>query len=399
MKKNIEEFNSQEFSIGTLINLVKYHKKTFIIIVSAITIIVGFYSFISPEEYESTATIIPPDDAGTVGGLTSFLQSLSGGISIGGVTQPSRIQLFQEYLKSREVAKTIVDTLKLRNHPWFKVPNEELLYWNVSQLLKVEIKRSGLIMITTRIETPYFSSNKDREEAKRLSADIANAAIVSLDLLNQRKTGSKAKRKRQFIERMLIEKKTVLDSIDNQLEKFRQKNKVIEIDEQSKVILGSAVTIGTELAKAEIEFSLKQQEYEPNSPMLKPYRDKLENLRRQYLKIQRGGISSNDDFSIPLNEVPALIREYTNLMRDQKILESVNMYLETQKYQEAIQEQSDVPTVEPLDRAHPPLLRVSPNRKIMILMAFLVSSIFTIIGILIYGFRKGEIYLRKAETD
>lgn len=399
MKKNTEELDPQEFSLSTLINLVKYHKKTFILIVSAITILVGIYSFISPEQYESTATIIPPDDAGTVGGLTSFLQSLSGGISIGGVTQPSRIQLFQEYLKSREVAKTIVDTLKLRNHPWFKVPNEELLYWNISQLLKVEIKRSGLIIITTRIETPYFSSDKDREEAKRLSADITNAAIASLDLLNQRKTGSKAKRKRQFIERMLIEKRAVLDSIDNELEKFRQKNKVIEIDEQSKVILGSAITIGTELAKAEIELSLKQQEYEPNSPMLKPYREKLENLRKQYLKIQRGGISSNDDFSIPLTEVPALIREYTNLMRDQKILESVNMYLETQKYQEAIQEQSDVPTVEPLDKAHPPLLRVAPNRKIMILMAFLVSSIFTVIGIVIFGYRKGKIYLRKAESE
>lgn len=399
MKKNIEEINSQEFSISTVYNLVKYHKKVFFIIVGVITLIVGIYSFILPEEFESTATIIPPEDAGTVGGLTSFLQTLSGGISIGGVNQPSRIQLFQEYLKSREVAKTIVDTLKLRNHPWFDVPNEELLYWNVSQLLKVEIKRSGLIQITTRIATPYFSSKKDEEEAKKLSADIANAAIASLDILNQRKTISKAKRKRQFIERMLIEKKAVLDSIDTQLELFRQKNKIIEIDEQSKVILGSAVTVGAELAKAEIEFSLKQQEYEPNSPMLKPYKEKVDNLRKQYQKIQRGGISSGDDFSIPLNEVPTLIREYTNLMRDQKILESVNMYLETQRYQEAIQEQSDVPTVEPLDKAHPPMLRASPNRKIMILLAFLVSSIFTVTGIIIYGFRKGQIYLKKADSE
>ncbi|MCX7735287.1 MAG: Wzz/FepE/Etk N-terminal domain-containing protein [Candidatus Kapabacteria bacterium] len=397
--KNKQEFTNQEFSIGTLLNLLKFHKKIFLIIVSAITLIVAIYSFIAPEEFEATASIIPPEDAGAVGGLTSFLQSLSGGISIGGVNQPSKIQLFQEYLKSREVAKTIVDTLKLRNHPWFEVPNEELLYWNVSQLLKVEIKRSGLILITTRIATPYFASKKDVEQAKKLSADIANSAIAALDLLNQRKTISKAKRKRQFIERMLVEKKTILDSIDSELEKFRQKNKVIEIDEQSKVILGSAVTVGAELAKAEIELSLKQQEYEPNSPMLKPFREKVENLRRQYQKIQRGGISSSDDFSIPLNEVPTLIRVYTNLMRDQKILESVNMYLETQKYQEAIQEESDVPTVEPLDKAHPPLLRVSPNRKIMILLAALISSILTFTGIVIYAFRKGKIYVKKVDSE
>lgn len=397
--KNKQEFTNQEFSIGTLLNLLKFHKKIFLIIVSAITLIVAIYSFIAPEEFEATASIIPPEDAGAVGGLTSFLQSLSGGISIGGVNQPSRIQLFQEYLKSREVAKTIVDTLKLRNHPWFEVPNEELLYWNVSQLLNVEIKRSGLILITTRIATPYFASKKDVEQAKKLSADIANSAIAALDLLNQRKTISKAKRKRQFIERMLVEKKTILDSIDSELEKFRQKNKVIEIDEQSKVILGSAVTVGAELAKAEIELSLKQQEYEPNSPMLKPFKEKVENLRRQYQKIQRGGISSSDDFSIPLNEVPTLIRVYTNLMRDQKILESVNMYLETQKYQEAIQEESDVPTVEPLDKAHPPLLRVSPNRKIMILLAALISSILTFTGIVIYAFRKGKIYFKNVDSE
>lgn len=399
MKKDKIEIQNEEFSISTIIKLIKYHKKAYIIIVAVITVLVGIYSFIVPEEYQATATIIPPEDAGAVGGLTSFLQSLSGGISIGGVAQPSKIQLFQEYLKSREVAKTIVDTLKLRKHPWFQQPNEELLYWNVSQLLKVEIKRSGLIVITSRTATPFFASKKEKEEAKKLSADIANAAIASLDILNQSKTISKAKRKRQFIERMLMEKNIILDSIDSQLEKFRQKNKVIEIDEQSKVILGSAVTIGAELAKAEIEFSLKQQEYEPNSPMIKSYRDKVETLKKQYQKIQRGGISSSDDFSIPLNEVPTLIREYTNLMRDQKILEQVKLFLETQKYQEAIQEESDIPTVEPLDRAQPPILRASPNRKIMVLLAFLISSLFTITGIIIYGFKKGQIILRNEEKQ
>ena len=151
------------------------------------------------------------------------------------------------------------------------------------------------------------------------------------------------------------------------------------------------------MAKAEIDLNLKLQEYEANSPSVRLYREKLNNLKSQFQRMQSGGIGSSDEFSIPLKDVPALIRNYTNLVRSQKVLEQVNLYLHTQKYQEGIQEESDVPTVEVLDKATPPLRRFSPDRKQMVILAFIISSILALSIITAFAFYKGRLYLKKEE--
>ena len=338
---------------------------------------IGVYSYIIPEIYVSETTLLPPEDSGSGGGLTSFLQSLSGGVNFGNIGQPNKIQLFQEFLKSRSVAKLIVDTLKLRNNPKFQFPNEEILYNSVGSMIDVVVKRTGLIIITASTSTSYLPNKAEKTEASQLSANVANAAVVALDQLNRQKNTTRSHRKRIYIEKMLALKKIELDSLDSKTEEFRRNNKVIAIDDQSQAVLTSAISLSKELAIAEIELNMKLQEFEPTSPMIKLYREKIANLRNQYQKTQKGGIGSEDEYSIPLNSVPSLIRQYANLVRTQKVLEQVKLYLETQKYQEAIQEESDVPTVEVLDAARPPLRRFSPDRKLMILLAFVLSGIIS----------------------
>lgn len=390
--------NKIEFSVGNIFNLLLTKKYRILIFVFIFTSLVIGYSYIAPQEYKAQASILPPEDSQSLGGFGSFLQSLSGGLSLGSGAQPSKLMIFQEILKSREVAKKVAELTNLdKKYEFVKDSNFEGLYKMIAAMLVVEMKKSGLITVTTITATPYFPNKKDKDETAKLSADIVNSSIKALDILNREKSTSKAKRKKEFIERILAEKKILLNSLDSTIEKFRQENKIIALDDQSQAILNNATSIGSELAKAEVELNLKLLEYEPQSQIIKSSKEKVSTLNAQYQKIQKGGLAK-DYFSIPLENVPTIMRRYSNLIRDQKIMEQLNLYLETQRYQEAIQEHSDVSTVETLDWAQIPKDRYSPSRKVMFLLGVFLSLLLAsgyFIGKAIY---KGNIIIKKIEA-
>jgi uncharacterized protein involved in exopolysaccharide biosynthesis len=69
---------------------------------------------------------------------------------------------------------------------------------------------------------------------------------------------------------------------------------------------------------------------------------------------------------------------YLNLVRDIKILEQVNAYLESQRMQESIQEERDVPTIQVIDPALAPEKRSAPSRVWMVLLGGAVSFLIGI---------------------
>jgi uncharacterized protein involved in exopolysaccharide biosynthesis len=392
------EQNSRELSIANVLKLCLQHKKFLSLLILGAMVFAVILSYFVPYTYESNATLMPPEDSKAGAGLSSLLESVSGGISIGGVGSNNKVQLFTEILKSKEVAYYIIDSAKLYDYSFFQGMPREDLYEMIDQSLDVKYKRSGIIEIFTAASTGYFSSESAKDTAAELSAIIANTAIEGLSSITHRKSVSKAKRKRIFIERMLAENKLKLDSVDAELEKFQEENKVIAIDEQTNAILGNVTNVGIELSKAEAEYLSILQDFNPETQYAKSAEQLLEGLREQYARVQQGGLAPTDKFSIPLEDIPALVRVYTNLVRDQLIMNKVILYLETQKYQEAIQEESDIPSVEVLDKAEKPVRRSSPSKKIMVIFAFLLSGIFGAGYLVAKALYKGNIYLKTNEA-
>jgi uncharacterized protein involved in exopolysaccharide biosynthesis len=391
--------NKFEFTLSNLIKLYKLNIKPISLIISIVIGLSIAFTFITPHKYVAYASIIPPDNSSSGGGLSSFLQNMSGGLSIGGLGTDNKVLLFSEMLSSRQVAKYIADTLKLSNDPMFKDMDKEYLYDYLISSLLVKVNRSGLILLAAEAYTGYLPNDNDGKKAAIFASKIANSAIDGLDKINREKNNSKAKKKRIYIEKVLANKKHQLDSIDNALENFQAKNKVLAIDEQTKAVLESSVDLGSELQKAELDLALREMEYKSNSPSVQSYKLAVQNLRNQYKRVQDGGLLSSEDFSIKLANVPQLFRTYTGLIRDKKILEQVNLYLETQKYQEAIQEQSDVPIIEALDRAFPPITRESPSRKITFIVSFLLSSIFTLLYLTFSAIRQGKMIIKEKSIE
>ncbi len=361
--------------------------------------IVLLYSFITPYKYESLTKLMPPAQSESSTGLGSFLQGFTGTeLFMGNLGQSTQLQLFTGILKSRAVAKYIFDSLDLKNHQFFKNKSDEDSYDNISRNITVQVDKTGIINLYYLSDSPWFASSDDINETARLSAEVANEAYKALNHIIRTKNVSKSRQTRLHIERTLFEYKNRLDSIEKEIELFKSQNKLISINEQTQAILSQAVSVGVELTKQEIEYNIAQQEYNPQSPQVRRLKEAIQSLRNQYQRIQQGGLTPQDAFSIPLEKIPHLERIYTGLIRDQKILTQVILYLETQRHQEAIQEEKDVPVVIQLDEAIVPHKRVAPQRVFMLIISSFLSFAIAFGLIIAHGIIKGQLSF-KSESE
>lgn len=375
-----------EFSFSKVVN---HALKKYKFIISITILVSGFVigiSYILPHKYESKATLLPPDEI--IGGnLTDFLRAFSN-LPTFGSGRATKIQLYYEMLKSKELAKFISTNDEIKKFSMFKNLDSINLQRTIYLALNVDLKQSGLFILSAKVPTGFFPSKEEKKEAANASASIVKLALEGLDTLVHTRVSTRSKRKRILIERILEEKKIQLDSIEKAIEEFQTKNKVFGLDEQSRAILSSSINIGSELAKAEIELSLFQTEYEQNSPYVQALREKIQKLREQYARVQSGGLTGTEAYSIPLEQVPSLYRHYANLLREQKILEQVTIFLETQKYTETIQESTEIPGIDVLDTPTVPIYHSSPNRRILLIFTLILSLVTSIAIVTISEYKK-----------
>ncbi|MBS3999788.1 MAG: hypothetical protein KGZ71_04825 [Desulfobulbaceae bacterium] len=383
----------EEMSFFAIFKLLKFNFIKLSTWVLGITLVVIIYSFIMPNTYSANSSVLPPSKEGQSGGLSSFIQSFAGGLTIPGVSQSDQSKLFGEILYSRTVVDYIIENMSLRALPQFKdIPREDLQNF-ISGSLEVTVDKTGIIFVTANYQTGYFPSQEDKQKAAEFSSGIVNFAVEGLDHVIKNRTMTNARKSREYIQSELVGYKSKLDSIATLIEKFQIENKVIAIDEQTQAIVTQAIEVGTLIVQAELELNLARLQYNTASPQVSFHENQLKLLKDQYSKIQYGGLTPSDAFSISLDKVPTLIKEYTELFRERKIVEQVIVYLETQKHQEAIQENRDVPIIEVLDIAIPAEKRTSPQRSLMVVLSLFLSSLFVTIGTVIYAYRKGNLYL------
>jgi len=107
---------------------------------------------------------------------------------------------------------------------------------------------------------------------------------------------------------------------------------------------------------------------------------KLEQLQEQYNKMELG----SQDYLLAFKEVPELGKELATLLREVKIQNEVYMLLQQQYYKEKIQENRDLPTVDVLDEAIPPLRKSSPKTVFSTItggiFVFLAMSLLVVFG-------------------
>lgn len=370
-------------------------KYKFILIFSFSLFVLAILStFILPYRYQTHATLLPQQESSS-GGMSGLLQSLGGlgaglGLDIGGGKSSSQNKVFAEILSSRTNSKYIIDKLRLDTISAYKqMTNEDRISF-VMSTMSVVVEKSGMVVITTTIPTNYLPNKENEKFYAKLSAIITNTALEGLDYHVRTKSTSSARKSKEYIETEIVKYKIKLDSINQQYMEFQNNNKVLDLEEQGKAIVQQAIEVGTELSKAQTELEMVKFQRNANTETVRTLQMQVETLKNRYMAIQRGGLTGDDDFAISLNKIPELTRQYTSIYRDKKILEQVVIYLETQRFQEALQAEKDLPVVEPLDKAIIPERRFSPNRGLVAFVSLFCGFVISLVIVVFKANNNGE---------
>ncbi|MHB8579934.1 MAG: GumC domain-containing protein [Ignavibacteriaceae bacterium] len=332
--------------------------------------------FVYPITYDAQTTILPPqqnDQFGSLGSVIAgqdFSNLITGGIST------SSSQLYEEILKSRTAAVFVVNKYNLVKY--FHVNNIYEAAKKLENSLTVEITKEGIIKVDAEVSTPLFPlAGIVRDSARNLSADLSNAFVEALDKINKEKLSSKAGKARQYIETQLTETKSRLDSAETSLTEFQQKHKAVSLPEQLSAAIAAASKLKSEIVKNEVELGIARTNLREDSKEVASLKENLVELKNQYGKMEAG----SNDYLLSFKDLPVLSKQLTSLLREVNIQNELYLLLQQQYYKEKIQENRDLPTVQVLDKAIPPLKASSPR---IIFSTFTGALFFFLLSSLVF---------------
>lgn len=335
-------------------------------------------------------TVLPPEKENEMSNLGTLLssQDFSGLISTG--VSNANSQLYLQILMSRSASVYVVRKLGLENY--FNSNNIYQAAHKLEDHINAEVTKEGIIKFTSEVSTPFFPVFSNKDSVRILSAEISNSFIEGLDKINRQKLSSKAKKARIYIEEQLQKTRTKLDSVENMLMVFQRSNKAVSLPEQVNAAIDAAAKLKAEIMKTEVELGLLEPNLREDNKTLLALKNKLQNLREQYSKMEMG----SQDYLLAFKEVPELGKQLASLLREVKIQNEVYTMLQQQYYKEKIQENKDLPTVEILDEAIPPLKASSPR----IVFSTILGSIFVFLcSCLIFVIKDRKIYLIKNNSN
>jgi uncharacterized protein involved in exopolysaccharide biosynthesis len=316
-----------------------------------VTLIVLGSSFLLQTRYKATATILfPPDTGQNLPGLGALVQQFD--VSrrlLTGTT--SNTQIYLAILKSRTIADSVIVEFDLMHR--YKAKNAEVARRHLRSLTEFKLTSGGVIEISVE--------DTDRETAARM----ANAFVTRLDDLNRSTRMGEGKRTRLFTEKRLVETTARLHAAEDSLRAFQESHPGVALPPEAATAAGAASDLMAQRVSLGAEVEVLEGSLHPQATALLKKRAELEALDRA------------------LEGMPSLSLEIARRYRDVKVQETVFELLTAQYEAARIQENKDVPTVEILDSAVPPVRKSFPHRGIMTLIAMFFSLV---VGLLIATF-------------
>ena len=358
------------YRIGQIIYSNKKEIIRNVIVISVISVILAF---ILPKTYRTTALIMPPtttNERGVFGSGTGLfaLQSLLS------PTSSSDANLFIAILKSRTIMHSAIDEFNLIEY--YDVENKDKAQEILEEAINFEIDEEGTIRVTMDIKTRWLHFEEDEIFCKTLSRDITNYFVSKLDMVNKRLKSEKATQHRKFIEDRYYQNIEDLALAEEVLKTFQETHNAVALPEQTSASIQVSSEILSRISIQKVKLSVLEETLSETHPEVQFLKSELFGLQKELDKMDFG---DPEGAVIPsFSNVPKLGLELGRLMRDVEVQNTLYNFL-TQQYEEAkIQEAKDTPTVQVLDYAILPDVKFKPVRSRILIIAFAVSTIFSI---------------------
>ncbi len=355
--------------------------------ITAISLLISLgISFAIPKRYQSSTSIMPPDQQGSsamllaaltahLGGLGT-LGSLAGGLPGG----HSNSELFIFLLRSSSVSNDLIDRFNLQHvyRNRYRIDTAK----HLARVTKItEDKKSGAITIEV--------TDTDRERSR----DLAQAYLDELNQLVTRTNTSAAHRERVFIEQHLHSVQADLEDAEIKLSQFSSNNTAIDIKEQTRATVDAGAQVEAELMVEQSGLESLRQIYGDGNMRVRESEARIASLQSQLARmtgssaspsgqglhdaaLKSGESDSKSELYPPLRQLPRLGVPYADLSRRVRVQEAVFELL-TQQYETArIEEAKDVPAVNVIDPPGLPEKKSFPPRLLLTLLLTFLSFAF-----------------------
>jgi uncharacterized protein involved in exopolysaccharide biosynthesis len=342
---------------------------------AVVSVLLGLViALIIPNQYESTARIMPPE---TAGGSTALLAAIAGRSEFGGLGGLASSllgartsgPLFVDLLRSTTVSSDLIDRFQLQQiyHKRYRIDAAKHL---ARCTTVVEDKKSGVISITVEDSDPHRAR------------DLAQAYLDQLNLLVNRTNTSSARQERMFIEHRLQGAQADLEGAQKEMSEFASTHTAIDMKEQTRATVDAAAKLEGQMIFEQSELDSLRQVYGDENVRVRSARARVGELQRQLEMISGTSAplvndkSGNPDSAATLDrtvadypslrQIPRLAVPYADIYRRVRIQETLYEML-TQQYELArIQEAKDVPVVRVIDLPGVPEKKSFPPRAIVL---------------------------------
>lgn len=315
------------------------------------------WALLAPNWYAATLTVVPSQHA-----QDSAAMALASKLPAAFDTFQTDVQRIQAVLTSNSVADEVIDKFKLMDrYGTSHIEHARNALW--SHCSTSVDRKSGVVSLTCE--------DKDPKAAMDMAAyfgEVGNKVFGRVSV-------SSAREERKFLEEQVQKARHDVDDASQKLREFQEQHKVIDLPEQSKAVISAMAQLKGEMLSKQLELSYLsgfssrgeasvvqlQQQIAIMDGKLK----QLEDAQHATAGSAAGsavGTGSGESFFPNAMNVPELRFELEQLMREQKIAETV-FTLMTQRYEMAkVDEARDTSTFQILDHPTLPTYKSRPHR-------------------------------------
>lgn len=350
-------------NIWSFLEAIARRRGLIVTIVLLSSVVAAGIALILPKWYAASALMLPTPEESANATLAELTQTMlyRGESYVPGTITANDVNA--RMLKSRRIAERLIARFNLMDR--FNTTNYTATYQALHKRTQIRLTEEGLL------EVRY----EDRDP--QAAAEIATGFVEELIELNRDLRSSSARERREFIEARLSDVRKKLDSARQQLQDFETSNRTVSFDEQTRLVINQAVSLKVKKANLELEIEMGEKTMGKENPALVDTRNRLGIINRQLEQLEEGNNDSSY-FAFPISEVPRLRNQYSMLLSQVQVNQSLYQSLLELLQQAHIMEEEQSPTIAVLDWPAVPDLRSRPQRTLIVLFTFVGSFLFAV---------------------
>lgn len=327
-----------------------------IIVVSAV-IALGL-TYVVPYSFQAEVMLLPPDRISSSGLLSSL--NAGGALKILKEVENPSVDLIQNLFESYALADRLTRDSVIRHYYMRPGETHAAMVERVQSAL-LTFPNFAAVRLQGTVTTGWLASASEKEEARKLSAYIANQACRTMDTMIGEVLRSDARQARIYADSDYQRRNRELDSLDGVKEQFEQQYGIPALHAQTLATIQQVSSLEAEEDEAQIRADVLERDLSADASRVAAARAELQEASEA-----RSRYEYSSAIGPGLDTLPAISRQYAEILRKQQVLEPIVFFLRQEREQQDIFAERVRSVITIVDTAKVPDARFGPKRVPML---------------------------------